>query len=224
MKTIYGVNSATPINKKLKNGYTLYDWVMRQKGFPAFCMRTIGNDNGLSENEIEFLRNNDCKIGLVLSDFSENQLSSSNGTQDALLAVQEAKKIGVPQNNNIAIFAEVNPNWSINHNWMISFANTLWINGYVAGFIANTDSSKNFNFDRQCSHFVQATNEYNQFDTVYCSTEPKLDSFNGHWMPYCPSAMDPKDIHLWESSNTYFDNIKIGDVYAQDEKVLENMW
>ena len=41
MKTVFGVNSATPINKKLKNGYTMYDWVMRQKGFPAFCMRTL---------------------------------------------------------------------------------------------------------------------------------------------------------------------------------------
>ena len=41
MKTIFGVNSATPINKKLKNGYTMYDWVARQKGFPNFCMRTL---------------------------------------------------------------------------------------------------------------------------------------------------------------------------------------
>ena len=32
MKTIFGVSSATPINKKLKNGYTMYDWVKRAFG------------------------------------------------------------------------------------------------------------------------------------------------------------------------------------------------
>lgn len=30
-------------------------------------------------------------------------------------------------------------------------------NGYTPAFIGHTDSSKNFNFDRQCSHYVQAT-------------------------------------------------------------------
>ena len=34
MKTVFGVSSVTPINKRLKNGYTMYEWVMRQKGFP----------------------------------------------------------------------------------------------------------------------------------------------------------------------------------------------
>ena len=50
MKTVFGVSSATPINKKLKNGYTMYDWVMRQKGFPAFCMRTLSGDTVQVEN------------------------------------------------------------------------------------------------------------------------------------------------------------------------------
>ena len=34
MKTVFGVSSVTPINKRLKNGYTMYEWVMRQKDFP----------------------------------------------------------------------------------------------------------------------------------------------------------------------------------------------
>ena len=41
MHTIFGVNSVTPLSKKLKNGHTVYDWVTRQKCFPAFCMRTL---------------------------------------------------------------------------------------------------------------------------------------------------------------------------------------
>ena len=40
MRTIFGVSSATSINKKLKNGYTMYDWVKRQKAGKHFCLLT----------------------------------------------------------------------------------------------------------------------------------------------------------------------------------------
>ncbi len=48
MKTVFGVSSVTPINKRLKNGYTMYEWVMRQKGFPAFCMRTLCGEDKIT--------------------------------------------------------------------------------------------------------------------------------------------------------------------------------
>ncbi len=197
MKTIFGVNSATPIHKKLKNGYAMYDWVKRQKCFPAFCMRTL------------------C---------GEGKVSAVNGSEDALKAIEAAKELGVPANAGIAIFAEIRPEWSVNHNWMISFAQVISANGYLPAFIGNTDSSKNFNFDRQCSHFVQATKDVNYFGAVFMATEPKLDSAPEEWAPYCPSALEPEDIHLWSCGTTTFDFIQVEDVYAKDEKVLENMW
>ena len=54
MKTIFGVSSATPINKKLKNGYTMYDWVKRQKCFPAFCMRTLSGEDKITPEKLSF--------------------------------------------------------------------------------------------------------------------------------------------------------------------------
>ncbi len=224
MKTIFGVSSATPINKKLKNGYTMYDWVMRQKCFPLFCMRTLCGEDKLTAEEIAFLKDKDCKIGLVIRDLTEAQVSGVNGTQEALRAVASAKELGVPQNANIALFAEMKPDWSMNHDWMISFAQTLIANGYVPAFIGNTDSSKNFNFDRQCSHYVQATKYTADFDTLFMATEPKLDSMPEKWEPYCPSALQPDDMHLWACGTTTFDFTHVEDVYAKDEKVLENMW
>lgn len=224
MKTIFGVSSATPISKKLKNGYTMYDWVKRQKCFPAFCMRTLTGDNKITAEEIEFLKSKDCKIGLVIRDLTEAKVSVLSGTLDAMKAVEAAKELGVPQNAGIALFAEIKPEWSINHNWMISFARALSANGYVPGFIGNTDSSKNFNFDRQCSHYVQATADENCFDSVFMATEPKLDSAPEEWAPYCPSALEPEDMQLWCCGTTTFDFIWVEDVYAKDEKVLEKMW
>ena len=224
MKTVFGVNSVTPINQKLKNGYTMYDWVMRQKGFPAFCLRTLCGEVQITADEIAFLKEKDCKIGLVIRDLTEAQVSSANGTQPALAAVETAKALGVPQNQGIALFAEIKSEWSINHNWMISFAQTVSANGYVPGFIGNTDSSKNFNFDRECGHFVEATGSVGCFGSVYMATEPKLDGVPEEWTPYCPSVLEPADISLWCCGTTTFDLIQVEDVYAREEKILALMW
>lgn len=224
MKMIFGVNSTAPANERLKNGYTLYDWVMRQNCFPSFWMRTLTGKNVISEDEIEFLREKDCKIGLVIRDLTEVQVSSVNGAEDALRAIEAAKMLGVPQNKGIVLFAEIKPEWSVHHNWMMGFADVLVSDGYVPGFIGNTDSSDNFNFDRQCSHYVQATAEVNQFGAIYCATEPKMSEIPDKWCPYCPSALEPEDMHLWECGRTTFGELAVDDIYARDTKVVEQMW
>lgn len=224
MKMIMGVHSTEPLNQRLKNGYTMHDWVKRQKGYPFFCLRTLIGDDALTENEISFLRERKCKIGLLLCDFTEAQVSSNYDKGIAEKAVQAAKTLGVPQNEGIAIFAEIRPEWSVNHNWMLSFAHQLVMNGYLPGFIGNTDSAKNFVFDRQTSHYVQATVETNGFGAVYGATEPKPDGAPEEWSPYCPSALNPEDMSLWVCGTTTFDADQVEIAYAQDEKVLEKFW
>lgn len=224
MKTIFGVSSATPSNKKLKNGYTMYDWIKRQKCFPKFWGRNISGENAITEEEIYFLKDKDCKLFFVFDELTEQDVSGFDGTDNASSVLSAMRKLDVPRNKDIAIFVKLNPSWSINHNWMISFARAISANGYVPGFIGNTDSSKNFNFDRQCSHFVQATKDVNYFDAVFMATEPKLDTMPDEWTPYCPSALEPEDMHLWSCGTTTFDFVQVEDVYAKDDKALENMW
>ena len=224
MKTIYGVKANTPITEKLKNGHTMYDWVVRKKCYPAFCMRTLAGENKITAEEIEFLKAKGCKIGLALNDLTEAEVSRTNAASAAERAVSSALELGIPANSGIALFAEIKPEWSVNHNWMISFAQVIFANGYVPGFIGNTDSSKNFNFDRQASHFADFTKADNYLDTVFMATEPKLDTIPEKWEPYCPSALDPEYMHLWSCGTTTFDFTGVEDVYAKDEKVLENMW
>ena len=183
MKTIFGVNSVTPINKKLKNGHTMYDWVVRKNCYPAFCMRTLTGDNKIIPEEIEFLKAKGCKIGLVFNDLTEKEVSAISGVLSAERAVNAALELGVPVNTGIVLFAEIKPEWSVNHNWMISFASTLKAKGFVAGFIGNTDSSKNFNFDRQTGHFVNATKDMNYLDAIFMATEPRIDNVPKEWLP-----------------------------------------
>ena len=139
-------------------------------------------------------------------------------------AVEAAKEIGVPQREGIALFAEIRPDWSVNHNWMIRFAEVLHDNGYLPGFIGNTDSSKNFNFDRQCSHYVQATEADERFHALYWGTEPKRENEPEGWTPYCPSALQPEDIGLWQCGTMRFGDMEIHETYAHDATVLEHLW
>lgn len=224
METLFGIRSDIPANTKLKNGYVLFDWIMRQRGIPAFWGRSLSGENPLTQSEIDFLKSKDCKIMLIMDDLTEEKISATDGTADAVKATDAAKAIGVPQNDEIAIFADIKDDWSVNHNWMLSFARTLQLNGYITGFIGNTDSSKNFNFDRQCSHYVQAAIDEFYNNTIYCATEPKLENEPDEWCPYCPSELQPDDIRLWMTGTIMFDGISVDVVYAKDEKMLANTW
>lgn len=102
-----------------------------------------------------------------MDDLTEAGISTNNGLPDALRTIQAAQELGVPVQQEIAIFANIRDDWSVNHNWMILYVQILQENGYVPGFIGETDSSLNFNFDRQCSHYVQSTRPVGQFDAVY---------------------------------------------------------
>lgn len=224
MKTFFGVSSNAPSNKRLKNGYTLYEWVMRQKGFPLFWGRTLLGTNAITEEEIRFLKDKNCKILFIYRAFTEREISTKSGYDSAMRVVAAMGENKIPRNQGIAVLAEIKSEWSVNHNWMITFAQIIHSHGYIPGFIGNTDSSKNFNFDRQCSHYVQATRDVEYYDAIYCATEPKLDNTPDEWRPFCPSALEPDDMHIWSCDEINFDDIKVDVFYAKDEKTLAKMF
>ena len=222
MKALYGADSAIPANTRLTNGYTLYEWVARMSGFPAFWGRTLTGVNAVEEGEAEFLRRMDCKIALIYDELSEIGVSSNDGARDTVRAVEAAKGLGVPQGQDIGIFAEIRPDWSVNHNWMISWANIMTNSGFIPGFIGNTDSSKNFNFGRQCSHYVQFMGAGS---ALYWATEPNLGAEPLSWSPYCPSALAPGQMHLWRAGGTVsYRDLQVNVDYARDASVLRSMW
>ena len=224
MKTNFGVKSTLPANYKLSNGYNLYEWVMRKKCFPSFWGRPISGDNAIDLNELEFFQQKQCKVMLVFDDFNELDIASSDGTNSAIKAINAAIDLGIPQNDKYAIYVIVPSDWCINHNWMISFAETLSSHGYIPAFVGNTDSSDNFNFDRETSHYVQALSENNLFETVFGATEPKVNGSPETWTPYCPSAFKQSDIKLWICDEMSFNDIKIPCIYVRNMNTLDNMY
>ena len=64
METLFGVWSLAATNTKLKNGYYLFDWIMRQRCFPAFWGRPISGPDKITTDEMAFLKEKDCKTML----------------------------------------------------------------------------------------------------------------------------------------------------------------
>ena len=217
-------HSKKKANTRLTNGYCLYDWVMRKSCYPSFWGRTLCGEGVLESEEIEYLKSQKCKIALIIRDLNEADISANKAEKDALRAVEAAKKLEVPQNMGIALFAEIDRNWSVNHNWMLSFAYHLTKNGYIPGFIGNTDSSDNFNFGRQCSHYVQAMRSRTEYPSVYWSSAPKYNFDPESWAPYAPSELLPKDMHLWQYGTVNFHSIQVNKSYARDESIMKNFW
>lgn len=224
MSTIFGANSACAANTQLTNGYRLFDWVMRMNSFPAFWGRSISGENKLSWEEIAFLREKNCKIALIFDELTEISVSGDDGVNDALRAVEAARELGIPEHSGIALFAEIRDDWSVNHNWMMKFAETLSCNGFVPGFIGNTDSSQNFNFDRQCGHYLQATADAGGYGALFCATQPKQSGEVLAWTPFCPSDLAREDISMWRSGEISCGFATADTLYARDPSILNYMW
>jgi hypothetical protein len=226
MVRIFGAESKEAATARLANGYDLFSWAMRRKNVPAFWGRSISGVNRLTFEEIEFLRGQNCKLALIFDELTEAGIARQNGSDDAMRAAEAARSLGVPENMGTALFAYIRGDWNVNHNWMISYAYTLIENGYIPGFIGNTDSSENFNFDRECSHYVQFMGDIGQNRTVYWATEPKSAGESDEWSPYCPSELSPEQIHLWSGSCIYYNDsaLQANTVYARDESVMQFMW
>ena len=219
------MDTKEPANTRLTNGYDLYGWVMRQSGFPSFWARPVSGRNKLTPEEAAFLHERNCRVIPVFDDLSEAAVAGVNGSGDALRAADAARTAGVPANRGIAIFARIKDGWNINHNWMIGFTNTLLNNGYIPGYIGNTDSSKDFNFDRQCSHYINFMGEIAKDSTAYWATEPRPGVPPTAWAPYCPSSVTPEEIDLWSTGGkVMYKDILFKKVYARGESVRRFMW
>lgn len=218
---IFGTASKYPANGKLTNGYRLFEWTMRKQNVPRFWMRGITGENCVTTEEMEFLKSNGCRTALVYDDLTERIVSRNGAVPEAQRAIEALRKLRVPSFSNKALFVRFGSDWSMNHNWMLSFAYILRENGYVPGFMGNTDSSKRFCFDRECGHFYHASKAIGGYGAIFGATEPKNAFEPENWSPYCPSDFKQSDMLLWETGGMVVCGDVCADaVYARDDTVL----
>ena len=220
---IFGAYSNQAVNTKLSNGYDLFHWVMRKNCFPSFWARNLQGTTRLTKEEIMYLRQNNCRIVPVLNGLSETEVAQADATIQAKRAVQELHRLGVPDEGRIAVMAYLHPRWCINHNWMLSYASNILSEGYLPGFIGNTDSSVNFSFNREMGHFFRAARANGILTPVVWASEPKM-SLPNEWLPYCCSDMTRQEISFWQYGEEKCGEETAQIVLARDKFVLANTW
>lgn len=202
LKLFFGVDSKVPANRVLQNNLTEFEWVKRNKAYPVFWVRNITNKDCLTPEEIEFLHDKGCKIGIVY-DPDECRETEEQGIYDAQVAVDRAKELKIPKGT--AVFLEVADDELVTTAYMKGYAEELHIAGYTPGFKANTDAT--YDFDREYSRGVQTNPEVFKACSVW-ATSPSLAEYDqittthlihpDNWMPYAPSGMKRREIAIWQ--------------------------
>lgn len=220
---VFGAISKFPATTILKNGYNLFNWVTRKNCYPSFWGRNIIGLDKITNEEIEYFRSNNCRIMPIVSDFSESDITQNSATIHAKKVLKEIKTLGIPDEGRIAIFVLIEPDWCVNHNWMLSYARALQSEGYIPGFIGNTDSSKNFSFDREVGHFLRFSKNNGIVLPILCATEPASPNPT-KWEPFCPSDMNREEISFWQFGEERCGDVSAKTVYARDKFSLANTW
>lgn len=124
--------------------------------------------------------------------------------------MEAAKALGVPDHAGVALFAEIRPEWSVSHNWMLTFAETL-----VAAVMFPASSATRIPPKTSISTASAATMTRLRIPLMSCARSIGPPSQGGGRTrgmgAYCPSALTPEEMDLWQSGV-----IRYGDITANE--------
>lgn len=221
MSFLFGAQSDCPVTQRLINGYNLFDWIMRKNCFPAFWGRNILGATPISEHEITFLHNNNCKIMPIINDLKEIWVGSDDpdeGTEDALRAVEAAIKLSIPHNCDITLFAHIHSTWEPTYGWLTGYAKTIADNGYVPGFIFGINNPIFY----PDSNFIKKVKKQ-RCHIVSCTDSPPIQGELASWCDNTEKS-NPENILLLRTGTTKLGNVEAHHIYAKNSSVLNHMW
>ncbi len=177
----------------------LFQCVMRNFGYPRFwgryLIRVPGISEGLTIQEISFIRNKGVKLLPIYNSFQEAK-GYRQGRIAAAHAVFHARELGIPK--GIPLFANVEQFFQIDGDWIQGWTEALVTNGYKSG-IYNDPVTGDFN-----QAFCNAVkgNEKIKMLTILWSAEPELESSGPRNPPnYNPKAPDcGGNVGVWQYS------------------------
>ena len=201
-KLIFGVDSKVRASAVLQNNLTEFEWVKRNKLYPAFWGRNIVGENALDQEEIDFLHYVGTQIALIYI-ASDKNTSEEQARIEAEKAINRARELEIPR--GMAIFLDISEPNDIPYEYMRTYARTLLENGYTPGFKANTDAA--VRFDYEFSRGTQNDNALFSQCLVWAVT-PQLKEYHrittshairpDNWQPYAPSGITRRDIAIWQ--------------------------
>lgn len=141
---IWGVDTAATVTQEF------YQCVVDTFGKPGFWGRYLTGrdavDDPISLDEVTFLHSKGIKVLLVYNEFKK-ALGKDEGVQIAQKATSRAKELKLPLGK--VIFADIEPDFSIDADWIIGWACTVVKEGYKPG--------------------IYGSPEYKEFSDAYCT-------------------------------------------------------
>lgn len=153
-RLVFGVDSKVPANNLLQNNLDLFEWVTRNKVYPAYWGRNIIGENSLTKDEIKFLHDKTCRIAAICYDSTDKE-TEEQGRMYAQKVADIALKLGIPLGT--AIFLEIGEAESNIMYYLRGFADALINEGYTPGFKANTDAK--YSFDHAFSRMMRTNKD-----------------------------------------------------------------
>ncbi|MFC5463443.1 glycoside hydrolase domain-containing protein [Lederbergia graminis] len=212
---VWGVDSASNVTAEL------LDCVTTNFGRPVFWGRYLtrveGASEGLSPQEINFLRDKGIKIMPIYNVFT-SATGYQKGKEAAYNAVHHANNLGFPKGT--AIFANVERFFEVDHHWIKGWVDALYTSGYKTG-IYHDPVTGGFN-----QAYCQAARESNRVkvQTILWSAEPETGATKATNAPaFNPQKPDCEgNVWLWQ----YGRDVKECpiDTNLADERVLQMMW
>ncbi|MBB3112335.1 hypothetical protein FHS18_004421 [Paenibacillus phyllosphaerae] len=185
---VWGVDSAAPANLQLLN------CVKNAYGNPKVWGRYIktvpGAADGLTAQEVTFLRNNGIKILPIYSDFRE-AVGYQNGQTVARNAIFHAGRLGIPR--NVAVFANVERFFRVDAAWIRGWVNTFYNSDFKPG-IYNDPTEGGFS-SAYCA--AAAEDEKVSAHTILWSAEPEPGVSKEREAPAYNPIKPPCEAHVW---------------------------
>jgi Domain of unknown function (DUF1906). len=129
MVQVWGVDSSQRVVP------SLLECVRRNFGTPAFWGRYLttvqGASEGLTQEEISFLRTNRIRVLPIYNDFS-SATGYRQGSVTARNAAFHASRLGFP--DGVVLFANVERFFPVDAAWIRGFVETMYGTGYRPGF------------------------------------------------------------------------------------------
>lgn len=211
---LFAVDSQTCSHNMLQNNIDQFEWVLRNKVYPSFWGRNIVGENALTKEEIQFLHNKACKVAAIY--YSEDEKETEiQGVILASKVVLKATELGIPFGK--AIFLDLGYDGVATTVFMREYAKFLLNEGYLPGFIANTDAMSN-RFDLEFSRGLQTDRDIFNKCLIWAIT-PTLEEYDDittshiihpdFWKPYAPSGITRKNIAIWrygKNCHTIYDD------------------
>ncbi|WP_139490931.1 glycoside hydrolase domain-containing protein [Brevibacillus dissolubilis] len=164
VQTYWGVDSAQAVNEQL------YNCVVQNYGKPAYWgryMRTIpGVNDGLTPQEIQFLRQRGIKILPIYNNF-RGAIGYNQGQLIARQAIARARVLQIPQ--GVTIFANIEKWFRADAAWLRGWVDAFFPSVYTPGFYANPRQGP-FNF-AYCT--AAAGNPRVRQQAIIWSSEPR---------------------------------------------------